>query len=376
MTLNFVPLAHPSRDNLHLIQKLVAELTDFVGGESFVLGSAVVEFERSLAHFVKRKFAIGVANGTDAITLSLAALGIQPGDRVAIMPNAGGYSLTACLGLGLTPTFFDCGPNGQASIGLLSKHIKDLINKGKKPRAVVVTNLWGGSGDLPEIESFLLDNDIPLIEDNAQGLGGFDSSKSPLGSRGLLSTFSFYPTKTLGALGDGGAIAVDDSDLAQRLVALRQYGWTKKYEIGLKGGQNSRLDELQARFLLAKLQDLPGHTARRLDILDVYSRALRRPEALISYVSGFESGHLAVLDASVLGLKRAEAVRQMESHGVAWGIHYPILDPEQPVVSGMGLEQDRLSNARNLVQSILTIPLFLQMSDQEISSVARALEGL
>ena len=199
---------------------------------------------------------------------------------------------------------------------------------------------------------------------------GAEVAGKKLGSFGNVSTFSFYPTKNLGALGDAGAIATNSSPLALQHEALRQYGWSSRYEVGTPYGKNSRMDEMQAAVLRFRLPQLDDLNRRRKEIWSSYDAALDGSDWRIlgDHSTGFVA-HLGIIVAPE-GV-REEAARFLEGHGVATSVHYPILDYLQP--GWAGLVSGKCPNAENLTKRILTIPLFPELRDEEVDAVASAL---
>ena len=234
----------------------------------YVLGPQVRDFEAAFARHVGVRHALGVANGTDALTLALRALGVQPGQPVVTVANAGCYASTALAQLGAQPLYVDVEP---ARLTMAPPALAAAL-AAHPVAAVIVTHLYGQMADMPRLAALCHAAKVPLIEDCAQAHGATLNGRQA-GAWGALACFSFYPTKNLGALGDGGAVLTDDQALAERLRALRQYGWTRKYEVTVAGGANSRLDELQAAVLLAKLPHLDAANAARRAIAARYSAA-------------------------------------------------------------------------------------------------------
>ena len=222
----------------------------------FVLGEEVREFEREFAAWCGVAHCVTVANGTDALELALRALGVQRGDEVLCAANAGFYASTAALAMGAVPGYVDVDESTQTLSPAALRAA--LAARTRKPAAVVATHLYGQLADVAGIAAVCAEAGVPWIEDCAQSHGAERGARKA-GSFAPLACFSFYPTKNLGALGDGGAVTSGDVQLADRVRALRQYGWSSKYHVTEPGGRNSRLDELQAAVLRLKL----GHVERQ-----------------------------------------------------------------------------------------------------------------
>jgi len=218
--------------------------------------------------------------------------------------------------------------------------------------AVIVTHLYGQMADMPRLTALCQAAGVPLIEDCAQAHGAALQGRRA-GAWGTLACFSFYPTKNLGALGDGGAVLTDDAALAERLRALRQYGWTRKYEVGLPGGGNSRLDELQAAVLLAKLPHLEAANAERRAIAAGYSAAFAGLPLDCPPPPGPDHAmHLYVVRTP----HRAALQAHLAAHGVASDIHYPLADHRQPVRAAQPLPHLPVTEAA--CAEVLSLPCY------------------
>jgi len=331
-----------------------------------VLGPEVKRFEQQFAAYLGARHCVGVANGTEAIELALKALGIGSGDRVATVANAGAYTTTALLAIGAEPHYIDVD---------IDTHVTTLADVGGAieagVKAVVVTHLYGlAIAEIAEIAALCAARNIPLIEDCAQAHGAAIGGKR-LGTFGDISSFSFYPTKNLGALGDGGAVVTSKDDLAEKVLALRQYGWTSKYTVKVAGGRNSRLDEMQAAILSEFLPSLDEANGRRRKIAAHYSSQIKHAdialprEGALNYVA-----HLYVVRSA-----HRDALRDhLRTLDIASAVHYPIPDYRQPVF-GERFSGIQLTNTDRLAQEILTLPCYPEMTDDEVGSVVAAVNG-
>src|SRR3989338_4412087 len=238
----------------------------------FVLGPEVKAFEEEFAGYCGVSHCASLANGTDALELALRALEIGPGKTVLTVANAGMYGTAAILATGALPVYADILPD------TLLMDVGDLrrILDRQPVDAVIVTHLYGLLADATEIVRLAHARKIPVIEDCAQAHGAMLRGQKA-GSFGDIGCFSFYPTKNLGALGDGGAIVTGRADLAERVRQLRQYGWSSKYHADLVGGRNSRLDEMQAAVLRVMLPMLDRWNGRRREIAARYTKKIAHP---------------------------------------------------------------------------------------------------
>ena len=252
-----------------LAEALIAAMQRVVSSGWFVLGPEVRAFEEEFAAYCGTRHCVGVASGTDALELLLRALEVGPQDEVVAAPNAGMYSTTAILAVGATPVYADVDP---ATLTLSPQGVDPHITP--RTKVVIATHLFGRMADVSGLRALAEKHGVALVEDCAQCHGASLNGKRA-GSWGDGATFSFYPTKNLGALGDAGAVVTSDVALARRVRNLRQYGWHDKYIVSDRGGRNSRLDELQAALLRVKLGFLERWNAQRKAIAKCYSQDFR-----------------------------------------------------------------------------------------------------
>lgn len=341
---------------------LAGALTRVLDSNSFVMGKEVAQFEQEFALYTGVRHCVSVANGTDALELGLRSLGVKPGERVLCVANAGFYSSTAIQLVGATPVYVEV---DEQTLTMSAEALAGPL--ADKPAAVIATHLYGQLASIERLVEMCRAADVPLIEDCAQSHGAARAGRRA-GSFGDLSCFSFYPTKNLGALGDGGAILTQDDRLAERLRALRQYGWSRKYEVTRPGGRNSRLDEMQAAVLRVKLPHLDRHNAQRRAIAKRYSDAfaglpLRLPVSLADdYVA-----HLYVVRTA-----QREALRAfLLENGVATDVHYPISDFRQPVFEGR-FNGQALEVTEAACATALSLPCFPGMPETDVAHVVRS----
>ena len=331
----------------------------------WVLGPRVEDFERQFASYLGVCECVGVANGTDAIELALRALDVTPGTLVATVANAGMYATSALLAVGARPWFMDVDAD---SCLVTVAEVERALSAGA--RAVVVTHLYGWVvRDIVAIAELCRRFGVPLIEDCAQAHGATVDGRRA-GSFGRAAAFSFYPTKNLGALGDGGAVATSDPELAWRLRQLRQYGWGSKYRVDVAGGRNSRLDEMQAAVLAALLPGLDSANERRRAIARTYGTGIRHPLVEAPLPGVGDVAHLYVLRCR----SRQSLREHLSRAGIATDIHYPIADHRQPVFADRYAEV-ALEHTERLISEILTLPCFPELADQQVAAVINAVNG-
>lgn len=327
----------------------------------YILGEEVRQFEQEFAAYVGVRDAIAVANGTDAIELALRALDVRTGQEVITVANAGMYASTAIRKVGCIPRYVDV---QESSMNLDPSTLESALTD--RTGAVILTHLYGRLADVQAVADWCGQNDVPLVEDCAQAHGCRLGTRQA-GSFGRIASFSFYPTKNLGALGDGGAAVTSDKGLASRLRALRQYGWQGKYDVRVPGGSNSRLDEIQAAVLRGRLALLDERNERRLQIAAMYSAGLRHPAITTPAAdAGSYVAHLYVIRS-----RRRESLRQhLADAGVATDIHYPIPDHWQ--VAYDVARGSSLPVTEKLALEVLTLPCFPELTDAEVLYVTDA----
>ena len=329
-------------------------------GGAFVLGNEVLSFEHAFAAYCGTGHCAGVASGSDALEIALRAVGVEAGDRVATVANAAMYATLAVRAIGAIPVYVDI---DERTLTMSSSAFACAANASL--RAVVVTHLYGRLADMAPILATASKFRLPVIEDCAQAHGAMRTG-TRAGAFGSAGCFSFYPTKNLGALGDGGAITTNDPAVADRVRALRQYGWSSKYRVSRSGGRNSRLDELQAAFLNARLPSLDRENTRRREIHNAYTDTIRHAQVLVPLRAAADHvAHLAVIRTTA----RESLRSHLDSRSIATDVHYPIADHRQPVVDG---SQPALPITERACDEVLSLPCFPAMTDSAIRAVVDA----
>lgn len=279
MNAPLIPQANPGAAFRSRRDALLKAAADVLDGGWYINGKQVRQFEESFAAFCSVKHAVGVGNGTDAIEVALRALGIGKGGLVFTVSHTAVATVAAIECAGATPVLVDVDPvTYTMSPESLAKAL-EAARAGRypgKPAAVLPVHLYGCCADLDAIRAVA--GDLPLIEDCAQAHGAAYKGR-PAGSTGIAGTFSFYPTKNLGAVGDGGCVVTSDDALAERIRSVREYGWRTHY-LSSEPGINTRLDELQAAFLNVLLPELPAKNAKRRALAELYRRELSGVPAL------------------------------------------------------------------------------------------------
>ena len=354
------------RNSPELQAELQAAVERVLARGWYVLGPELERFEAEFAQWNGAAHCVGVANGTDALQLALRAVGVQANDLVATVANAGMYSTTAIRAMGAIPAYVEV---EQARLTMDAEALAHLLRTQPKIKAVIVTHLYGQLADLDSLLSLTAARGIPLIEDCAQAHGAQRNGRKA-GTFGDIGCFSFYPTKNLGACGDGGALLTANAQLAERLRSLRQYGWGKKYVVEHAGGCNSRLDEMQAAILSAKLPRLAARNERRRAIAQRYQTAfaalpLKTPSLLDAHTDKSYVAHLYVIRVA----ERAALQAYLQAHGIGFDIHYPVPDHCQPIAQKDSVIVSALAFTERLCGEVLTLPCFPEMTEAEVEHV-------
>ncbi|WP_136526187.1 DegT/DnrJ/EryC1/StrS family aminotransferase [Geomonas ferrireducens] len=362
-----VPLQAPLRQYQQLATEIDTAVQSALSSGRWLFGTSVDQFEKSFAAYCCVPFVITVANGTDALEISLIAAGAKEREVITVA-NAGGYTTTACRIIGAIPVYVDIDPE---TLLMSPQHALAAVTK--DTAALVVTHLYGRMAEVGAFRAGLAAmgrEDVVIIEDCAQAHGALLNGKRA-GSCGDLATFSFYPTKNLGAMGDGGAIACHAPDIAAKIRALSQYGWSQRYCSTVPHGRNSRMDEIQAAILLSKLPHLDNWNERRRRIVHRY-----RAAASAAFNSWYTDSPAFVAHLAVCRHRQRDHVRALFSEaGVATDVHYPTLDCDQPSQQGLPMVVHDLHESRAASREIFTLPCFPEMTEDEISLVVSALQA-
>jgi len=335
-------------------------INDVLDANSYILGNEVKGFENKFSKYLNVSHCIAVANGTDAIEIALRASGIMGGHTVATVANAGMYTSSALLAIGAKPFFLDVKLNTQC---VSKDEVERALIAGVD--AVVVTHLYGrGINDIATIADLCKSYSTPLIEDCAQAHGAKINKRS-VGTFGDASTFSFYPTKNLGGIGDSGAIVTNNNEIGKKVKKLRQYGWSNKYNVTESGGRNSRMDEIQAAVLSIFLPELDINNTKRREIANKYSSQIQNKKIKVPRISGDEYvAHLFVIRTK----QRQELMHYLKENGVSSDIHYPIPDHCQ-----IALKKEfghlSLVNTEKLCEEVLSVPCYPDMMENDVNKI-------
>ncbi len=343
----------------------------------YILGAQVRAFEAEFSQFLDAYGAVetvGAGSGTDALQLALRALNIGAGDIVFAPSHTAVATVTAIDLAAATPRYVDVDPRCYT---MSAPDLRAAIAHARAenigtPRAIIAVHLYGQAANLTELRAIADENELALIEDCAQSHGATHHNKVT-GTWGEAAEFSFYPTKNLGALGDGGALVSRDAEVAQRARLLREYGWRERYVSQLRG-MNTRLDELQAAILRVKLPHLPGANARRGDVAALYARELSATGLGLPHV--FEENehvwHQFVVRVPQ-GFKagnRDDLQAHLKARGIASLVHYPVPIHRQPAYADYATRA--LPHTETAAREVLSLPIYPELSDEQAHQVAQA----
>nr|NQU89048.1 DegT/DnrJ/EryC1/StrS family aminotransferase [Bacteroidota bacterium] len=326
----------------------------------YILGEETKSFESEFAEYIGVPHGIGVGSGTEALHIAMAACGIGPGDEVVTVSHTAVATVAAIELTGARPVFVDIEPNYYT---LDPKRLEAAITK--QTKAIILVHLYGQSADILPMLDIAKKHGLRIIEDCAQAHGAVYQGRC-VGSWGDMACFSFYPTKNLGALGDGGMVVTSNLKLAEKARLLREYGWAERY-ISKIPGWNTRLDELQAAILRVKLRYLDADNVARANIASIYDHALeglgivtpkRRQKATHVY-------HLYVIRSK----KRDEMQAFLKARGVGALIHYPVPVHLQSAYRDTFQRRDDLLETEKAAREVLSLPIYPELPDKELNTV-------
>ncbi|MEG2809914.1 MAG: DegT/DnrJ/EryC1/StrS family aminotransferase [Akkermansia sp.] len=369
--MNKIPFLSLQDINNQYREELVVAATRVIDSGWYIMGNELEQLEHSFAQWNGSKHAIGVANGLDALTLSLRAwkeLGaLHDGDEVIVPANTYIASVLAITANKLVPVLVE--PEEAyytLNPALLEKHLTH------QTKAIMVVHLYGQLTDMPPIRDFCDKHNLKLIEDCAQAHGAKDHQGRQSGTLSDVGCFSFYPGKNLGALGDAGMVTTDDDALAKTVKALRNYGSERKYE-NIYAGTNSRLDEMQAALLSVKLPHVHRENAIRRSIAQRYRHEITNPAVALPQVKNGEDSHVWHIFA-VRVKQRAHFQKYLADQGIQTVIHYPI-PPHQQICYAKELRHDQLPITETIHQEIISLPMSPVLTKQEIDTIIDAVNS-
>lgn len=332
---------------------------------NFILGENVRLFEEEFAGYIGAKFAVGVGSGTEALHLSLIACGVKNGDEVITVPNTAVPTVSAISSAGARPVFVDIMPDTcTLDVNQIEKKIT------KETSVILPVHLYGHPAEMEQILRIARAHNLKVVEDACQAHGAkyFDKYAGTIGDLGC---FSFYPTKNLGAYGDGGMVVTNDKELYERLVMLRNYGEVKKFTSKIEGF-NSRLDEIQAAVLRVKLRYLDEWNNVRKNIAKLYGQLLKDSDIQLPCEKEW-ADH--VYHLFVIRVNKRDALRQyLEERGIGTHIHYPIPIHQQEAYGKLGYRKGDFPVSEKNADEILSIPIYPELTTDEVETVARCIK--
>lgn len=368
----FIPQTDPKANYLAHKSEIDAAIARVLESGRYILDQEVAAFEKELAQYIGVRYSLGVGNGTDALELALRACNVGPGDLVFTVSHTAVATVAAIELTGATPVFVDIDPiNFTIDLNCLEDAIRKykhrrLLSLAGHPKAILPVHLYGHPADLPSILEIAQRHDLYVIEDCAQSHGAaFQGLRT--GAWGDIAAFSFYPTKNLGALGDGGAVVTNDPALAERVSLLREYGWRMRYVSDIPG-KNSRLDELQAVILRVKLRYLEEENIRRQELATSYQNLLQESPLILPQKRP-ESFH--VYHQYVVRTPRRDHLRDyLNLQNIQTGIHYPVPVHLQPAYRGGVRTEIILPNTEKVAGEVLSLPMYAQLNAAYVDRVA------
>lgn len=358
--------ANPVAQYANKREEILAAVTRVLDKGPYILGPEVDTFERAFARYTGTTYGIGLNSGTDALILSLKALGVEAGDEVITVSHTALATVSAVLAVGAVPVLIDVHPKLYTiDVVQMEKAISS------RTKAIIAVHIYGQSAELDSILKVARSHNLPVIEDCAQSTGGFYKGQR-VGSLGVVGCFSFYPTKNLGAIGDGGMVVTNNPELNEKIRCLRQYGWDNHRNTEFPG-LNSRLDEVQAAILNVKLKSLDEDNQKRIQIAETYRRELSSLNLILPAPSN-QNEH--VYHLFVIRLTERDGLKgHLEKRGVGAGIHYPVPAHRH----GGYREKCRLGEAGmkitdELSQTVLSLPMYPEIPMTDVIKVCEAVK--
>ncbi len=355
--------SNPSEQFKSYQSEIEQAVTSVLRSNTYVLGEQVNLLEKEFAEFIGTEFAIGVANGTDAIEIALRALNIGHGDEVITVSHTAVATVAAIEAAGAKAVLVDIDPQFYT---LNPNHLEKSLSKNTK--AIIAVHLYGNAADLDPILSFCKVNKLFLIEDASQAHGAKYKDKR-VGSIGDIGCFSCYPTKNLGAIGDAGLVTLNNPDLAKKVRMIREYGWQDRKS--MFPGRNSRLDELQAAILRIKIKYLDSDNQKRRDLAKFYYDHLSFLPMILPKISTNVEPvfHLFVIQVE----KRQSLLNFLELKGIMAGIHYPLAIHQHPAYEGQISIAKDMSVTESIVKKIISLPMYPELPISDANKIVSVL---
>jgi dTDP-4-amino-4,6-dideoxygalactose transaminase len=373
MNSDIIPQANPRANYFAHKQEIDAAVADVLNSGQFISGRHLLEFEREFGDYLGGVEVIGAGSGTEAINLALRAADIGQDDVVVTVSHTAGATVTAIELAGATPVLVDV---DAASFTIDTNTLEDKIERLKSAyaerlKAILVVHLYGQAADIETVRRICERHGLLLIEDCAQAHGASTGNKRA-GTLGDIAAFSFYPTKNLSAMGDGGAVVTGNAAMAQKARMIREYGWKDRY-VSTVPGMNTRLDELQAAILRVKLKYLEAENSRRRTIASMYDEILSGSAILTPHVRN-DCHH--VYHQYVIRTEKRDDLRNfLTVNSIQTSIHYPLPVHLQPAYKNRIPLGDSLQVTERLAREILSLPVYPELTNQQVERIGEAILG-
>jgi dTDP-3-amino-3,4,6-trideoxy-alpha-D-glucose transaminase len=359
-----IPVVNLNKQYLSIQRELDDAMMRVLAKGSFILGAEVSAFEKEFSEYCNVPYVMGVASGTEALQLALLACNVGAKDEVIVPAHTAVATIAAVEMTGAHPILVDI---DLATYTLDPNLLSQVVTP--RTRAIIPVHLYGSPVDLQPILQFARQNNLFVVEDCSQAHGALYNNRK-VGSLGDIAAFSFYPTKNLGAFGDGGAVTTNNFNLAEKVRLLRQYGWKEHYISSIKG-INSRLDELQAAILRVKLQHLDHWNSRRKQLAGLYLELLSATELILPFqLTGAEH----VFHQFVVRHPKRDALRDhLKTQGISTLVHYPVPIHLQPAYLELGNPPGSLPNTELASREVLSLPLYPELTPEIVARISRSI---
>jgi len=369
-----IPILDLKRQYQSIKSEIDGAIARVIESGQFILGPEVEAFEREIAQYLGAQHAIGVASGTDALWLALKAANVGPGDSVIVPSFTFFATAGAVCNVGATPVFADIDPK---TFNINPHFVRDLLEANaqlqERAKAIIPVHLYGQPAEMDEILKIAQHYNLTVIEDAAQAIGARYKDHT-VGTLGHLGCFSFFPTKNLGAYGDGGLVVTNDDTLAERVRLLRVHGSKPKYYHHAVG-TNSRLDALQAAILRVKLAHLDGWTRARQQIAAQYDQDLSQVEGLTVPHKAPDRTHIYhQYTIRVSGGRRDALQRFLKEQGIGTEVYYPLPLHLQSCFQHLGYKPGDLPQSERATQEVLSLPIFPELERDELDIVVNTIK--
>tara|TARA_B100000965_G_scaffold145454_1_gene121254 strand:+ start:1020 stop:2156 length:1137 start_codon:yes stop_codon:yes gene_type:complete len=356
-------------------QEIQKSLNEVLQSTKFIKGPDVSDFERDLEEYLGVNNAIACGSGTDALQIALMSLELSPGDEIITTDFTFAATIEVILLLGLKPILVDIDPK---TFNIDPNKAKEALTK--KTKAIIPVHLFGQISDMDEILKIAKENKLFIIEDNAQSLGSsytfLNGKQKKAGSIGDIGTTSFFPSKNLGAYGDGGAIFTDDNEIADRIRAISNHGMYKRYYHDLLG-VNSRLDTLQAAILKVKLKYLDSYNRKRQNAANQYDDNLRNYENIVTPFHNISrSSHVYhQYTIRVLNTDRDKLTEHLSNDNIPYGIYYPVPLHRQKAYSNDDYIDNNFKVTNKMVNEVISLPMHTELEENQIDYISSSIKS-